>query len=173
MSPTMRRASGRSTRSSTSWSSSIMATRVSRGFALIRISLFIDARHTASSRRLGGRAVAELQRVGGEPSRMHLVDGGTRKECPTHPCDRPRRPRLERAAARSRRPHGRRWFQRCAERRAIGPLNQAVQRKQDERAQNGQDGVDRESAQIAHVPARVAERGESGRKRRGRHCRGI
>src|ERR1044071_5193354 len=41
MSPTMRRASGRSTSSSTNWSSSMIATRVSRGVALIRISLFI------------------------------------------------------------------------------------------------------------------------------------
>src|SRR5262245_51663795 len=41
MSPTIRRASGRSTSSSTNWSSSMIATRVSRGVALIRISLFI------------------------------------------------------------------------------------------------------------------------------------
>src|SRR3954471_5131974 len=41
MSPTIRRASGRSTSSSTSWSSSMIATRVSRRVALIRISLFM------------------------------------------------------------------------------------------------------------------------------------
>src|SRR6266702_6391183 len=40
MSPTERRESGRSTRSSTRRSSSRMATRVSRGFPLIKISRF-------------------------------------------------------------------------------------------------------------------------------------
>src|SRR6266581_3324838 len=53
MSPTMRRLSGRSTRSSTSFPSSRIAIRVSRGAALMRISLFIFRRlaHRSATRR--------------------------------------------------------------------------------------------------------------------------
>jgi hypothetical protein len=58
MSPTMRRLSGRSARSSTSLPSSRIAIRVSRGAAFMRISLFIVARltHLSATRRVkGGR----------------------------------------------------------------------------------------------------------------------
>jgi hypothetical protein len=58
MSPTMRRLSGRSARSSTSFPSSRIAIRVSRGAAFMRISRFIVARltHLSATRRVkGGR----------------------------------------------------------------------------------------------------------------------
>src|SRR5437879_5226064 len=116
MSPTMRQASGRSTSSSTSWSSSMMATRVSRGVALIKISLFMCSQRAHFPRRLGGMGTSEIQKV---------FFGGPAKRC-----DRPRRIRLD-------------TVQQRTERRAIGLLNQASHRKQDEREQHGQGSVDR------------------------------
>jgi hypothetical protein len=104
------------------------------------------------------------------PCRMHLVDGSAQGECPRLPCDRPRRPRLKSACARWRELSSSRRSQHSAEGRAIGPANQAVHRKQDKREDHGQNGVDRGSARIAHLGARVAERRTSGRKTRGRHC---
>src|SRR5213075_2211155 len=62
MSPTMRRLSGRSTSSSTSFPSSRIAIRVSRGAALMRISLFIVARLTLA-RRLGERSRGRFKKV--------------------------------------------------------------------------------------------------------------
>src|SRR3954468_22847998 len=64
MSPTMRRLSGRSTRSSTSFPSSRIAIRVSRGAALMRISLFIVARlpTRSATRRVKRRTVQKSPR---------------------------------------------------------------------------------------------------------------
>jgi hypothetical protein len=147
----------------------MMATRVSRGFALISISRFICVRHTTRPRRLGEPGVAEFNRVKGEPWQMHVVHGNSREECPKHPCDRPRRPRLRRATTRKEGPFGRSGLQRNTGKRAIGPSGQAVHRKQDERAKNGEDCIDRRHAQCALIPARVAEGIKSGRKRGGNH----
>src|SRR4029079_13231580 len=61
MSPTMRRLSGRSTRNSTSFPSSRIAIRVSRGAALMRISLFIVHR-SQIARRLGERSEKRFQK---------------------------------------------------------------------------------------------------------------
>src|SRR2546426_416078 len=63
MSPTMRRASGRSTRSSARRSSSRMATRVSRGLPLIRISRF-------KARSLGTGRPAAARRPVIDPTRV-------------------------------------------------------------------------------------------------------
>jgi len=57
----MRRASGRSTSSSTSWSSSSIATRVSRGVALMKISRFITLHLPRHEWRLGTREAAAWQ----------------------------------------------------------------------------------------------------------------
>src|SRR6478736_9726226 len=62
MSPTIRRWSGRSTKSSTSRSSSRMATRVSRGVPLIRISRF-----TRIVSRASARGAVGLPNVKGRP----------------------------------------------------------------------------------------------------------
>jgi hypothetical protein len=169
MSPTMRRASGRSTRSSTSWSSSRMATRVSRGFALIKISRFIGVRHKPWRWRLSGTGVAEWKKVWGEPWLVHVAHGNSREECPGLRWDRPRCPRLKRASTREGGPFGPPGLQRNSGKRAIGPSGQAVHRKQDQRANDGEDCIDRRPAQCAHVPARVAEGKESGGKRRSDH----
>src|SRR5438309_1537428 len=63
MSPTMRRASGRSTRSSARRSSSRMATRVSRGLPLIRISRFKARSLDAAGPAAAGRPVIGPTRV--------------------------------------------------------------------------------------------------------------
>src|SRR3989442_1599626 len=63
MSPTMRRASGRSTRSSARRSSSRMATRVSRGLPLIRISRFKARSLDAGRPTAAGRPVIDPTRV--------------------------------------------------------------------------------------------------------------
>jgi len=144
-----------------------MATRVSRGFALIRISLFIGARHARSSRRLIGARLTD-QVVYGAP-RQRCVDRGiTRMGCPSQWCDRPRRVRLS-SNRQQRGPRGAEGIQLITERRAIGPWKQAAHHEQDERAKHGHGGTGQERTQIANVPLRVAERESGGRIRKGSH----
>ena len=104
---------------------------------------------------------------------MHVVHGNSREECPKRPCDRPRCPRPERATTREEGPFDPFGLQRNTGKRAIGPSRQAVHRKQDERAKDGENGIGRPGAQCALIPARVAEGIESGRKRGGNHLSAI
>jgi hypothetical protein len=97
-----------------------MATRVSRGFALIRISRFIDVRHPASARRLDGCGVAEKKKGVGGSRPLAAGYDVTHKGCPTLWRDRPHRLRL--IATRRLFPLRkiRRHAQRGTERRTIG-----------------------------------------------------
>src|SRR2546427_11842140 len=80
MSPTERRESGRSTRSSTRRSSSRMATRVSRGFPLINISRFKAVTLAPGREAPAGEPVvvpAIVQLAGHAQLRRHRQGGGS------------------------------------------------------------------------------------------------
>src|SRR3954469_23255465 len=98
MSPTMRRASGRSTRSSTNSSSSRIATRVSRGAALINSSRFIGLRADPRRRRLGDGGGAAQRFAAQRIVSLMRAHPHVGKWCrgTANPVDRPRRIRLKR-----------------------------------------------------------------------------
>ena len=170
MSPTMRRASGRSTRSSTSWSSSRMATRVSRGFALIRISRFIGNRRLASAWRLGTRtgAVSE-RRGGGTPERERAPDGRNVTGDPPLERDRPRRTRLPDLTRGSQRTIA--WTQRTTDRIPRASVRSASKRKPCTArgticADGGRCCFGRRCAWRASTAPRVAQRERGGKSTR-------
>jgi hypothetical protein len=99
----------------------------------MRISLFIDSRHTKSAWRLRRWAASE---------KLNVVEG------PAVGCDRTRRVRL--------------GIQLRTGRHAIALMDQGSHREQDKRDQKGENSVDLRLTQIARKATRVAERIESG-----------
>jgi hypothetical protein len=87
----------------------------------------------------------------------HSTRGNTLEGGPAVRCDRPRRARLD-------------FSQQHAGRRAIGLIQQATHRKQDERDQHGQARIDHGSALIARAGTRVAERARAWSNKRESHC---
>ena len=88
--------------------------------------------------------MAEVQRVWCGPLLRCSVTATHAKGMSRRPGDRPRRLRLiARTERRAERPVVRADLSIDAERRAIGRPQQAVHRKQDERAEHGENGVDR------------------------------
>jgi hypothetical protein len=178
MSPTILRASGRSTRSSTSSSSSMIATRVSRGVALMRISRFISLRQRTSPRRLGKGSVAAHGVIVDARHPALCADGAGgldgRSLRLTKPGDRPRRLRLKRTTAHRLANSDQQMaslLQHRAERHAIDTRHEVTHRKEGEHAKSGQQYAGRPVAKHAHDAPRVARRNVSEWKSGSSHCR--